>query len=80
MPEDRWTTDSTVLAPGETLVCASDGYLDLLGSTAACLEAVRKADVGAHDASEVVRRLAEHAPTAPQDDLTLVVLRREADR
>jgi serine phosphatase RsbU (regulator of sigma subunit) len=80
MPEDRWAAESTLLEPGETLVCASDGYLDLLGSTAACLDAVRKADVGAHDAAEVVRRLTEQAPHAPEDDLTLVVLRREAGR
>lgn len=82
LPRDRWEAQRTVLAPGESLVVASDGFLDLFGGLPECLEALQKARTDTTGAAPLVSRLtaAALAEGVPEDDLTLVVLHREEER
>ena len=82
LPRDRWEARSTVLAPGESLVVASDGFLDLFGGLSECLDALQKARADTTGAAPLVSRLTADALAVgvPDDDLTLVVLHREDDR
>lgn len=76
--EDTWTTHEAVLNPGDTLVIASDGSLDLLGKNA--LERDILEFVAAHpepsDLCSAVTALASQLP--PLDDVTVVAVRRDA--
>ncbi|MGE0220269.1 PP2C family protein-serine/threonine phosphatase [Mycolicibacterium sp.] len=77
LPEDRWDAHEVVLEPGDSLIVASDGVLDLVG--------------GGDDIRAAVKFVAQHAdPTdlcaqahirakgaAPVDDITIVAIRRE---
>lgn len=70
-----WREHSVTLAPGDTLVSASDGVLDLYGGTLESLSEVEKLARAAPDAQAVVDGLLHQAVDAP-DDVTVVALRR----
>lgn len=74
--EGSWTTRRAVMQPGDTLVVASDGLLDLLGEKAVVGDAFEFLASYA-DPSEMcaaVSALAERLP--PIDDVTVVAVRR----
>lgn len=81
LAEDRWQAHTTVLEPGDTLLMVSDGILD-------CFETPREAvDAGVRMAREVgsAQEMADRIAamgghTALADDITAVVVRREASR
>lgn len=69
----------TQLDPGEVLVTFSDGILDALGGSMTDLDQVGRALRGtdtAEEAAEAVLQLVD--PRHPEDDLTVVALRRAA--
>jgi serine phosphatase RsbU (regulator of sigma subunit) len=72
-----WSTETFTLQPGDTLVCMSDGMLDLYPTTEATFEAVAAMSAAARSARELVQRIAAVAASvdAP-DDVTVVALRR----
>jgi sigma-B regulation protein RsbU (phosphoserine phosphatase) len=76
---DGWRQHVVTLAPGDTLVCASDGVLDLYDGTLASLDEVERIARAAPDAQSIVDTLLELAGTAAPDDVTVVALRRERD-
>ena len=78
--EGSWTTRRAVMQPGDTLVVASDGLLDLLGEKAVVGDAFEFLASYA-DPSEMcaaVSALAERLP--PIDDVTVVAVRRNGRR
>jgi serine phosphatase RsbU (regulator of sigma subunit) len=76
MPEAVWRSDHTVLEPGDTLLVVSDGVLDLFESPQ---DGVRRAlqlhRVGAR-AADYVEELLGGPLGEPDDDLTVVAVRR----
>jgi sigma-B regulation protein RsbU (phosphoserine phosphatase) len=76
---DGWREHVVTLAPGDTLVCASDGVLDLYDGTLASLEQVEKVSRAAPDAQSIVDTLLDLAGSAAPDDVTVVALRRDPD-
>lgn len=78
LPGESWESGQTVLAPGEDLLMASDGLLDCFDSPGDALEATRQANASAASSTEVLDVLAAlvHG-TAPADDVTAVVVRRQ---
>lgn len=76
---DGFRQHSDALAPGDTLVACSDGVLDLFDGTLAALADVETLVRSSAEAAEVVARvsrLAHHR--TPPDDVTVVVVRRQA--
>nr|WP_269449868.1 SpoIIE family protein phosphatase [Auraticoccus cholistanensis] len=79
LPGDVWESGRTVLAPGEALVMASDGLLDYFDTPADALRATQEANASAADSTELLDVLASLVRgSAPADDVTAVVVRREA--
>ena len=75
--DDEWVTQTTRLEPGDSLVVASDGMLDLVGDgndLAAALEFVARHPVPA-DLCAQARALASSRSTS--DDITIVAIRRD---
>lgn len=74
---DTWTTHTVVMDPGDILVVASDGLLDLLGEDST-VDDVLSFLATHRDPSELcrnVRNLA--AQRLPIDDITMIALRRD---
>lgn len=74
-----WTTETVILNPGETLVCVSDGVLDLYPTTEAALQAVASMSAESRSARELVARVSTLTGSVDHpDDVTVVALRRSA--
>ena len=79
MPGAAWHEHTTVLEPGDTLVLVSDGLLDLYDTPADVLQAVCRMSLEARSAQALVDAIVKAARrTRPSDDVTAVVIRREA--
>jgi anti-anti-sigma factor len=74
-PGQRFREGRTTLGPGDALVVYSDGLVERPDGTVG-IDAFADELGRAEDADDAVRRLIEHAPTPPSDDVTVLVLRR----
>jgi serine phosphatase RsbU (regulator of sigma subunit) len=78
LPGDSWTARETVLRPGDSLLIASDGVLDLVGD-GSDVRPVLELLTDYRDPADLCSRARQlHASTPPMDDVTLVAIRREA--
>jgi phosphoserine phosphatase RsbU/P len=77
LPDDTWVSRDVVIGPGETLIIASDGVLDLIGDGSDVRPALEFVAEHAEpaDLCEQARALAAGNPAL--DDITLVAIRRE---
>ncbi|MGW0158108.1 PP2C family protein-serine/threonine phosphatase [Mycobacterium sp. NPDC003323] len=77
VPEEVWTSERVTLAPGDSIVLASDGVLDLVSDGCDVRPALRF--VAQHrDPSDLCARIRALAAAQPGlDDVTLVAIRRE---
>ncbi len=74
--QGSWQEQSTELLPGDTLASFTDGVLDLYGGTLSALPELAVVISGS-ETSEVIKKLRELcAHTAPDDDLTAIIVRR----
>lgn len=75
--DGTWTTHRAVMNPGDTLVIASDGLLDLLGEKAVVDDAFEflAGHAGPSEMCSAVSELARRQP--PIDDVTVVAVRRD---
>lgn len=74
-----WRTHEIVLGPGDLIVTFSDGVLDLYDGTLRAVEQVAELARASASADELVGRITALAGgQANPDDVTVVVLRREA--
>ena len=71
-----WREDSFVLNHGETLICVSDGVLDLFDGTLNALDNVAEIARGCNSAQEIVDAIITRAGSNAADDVTVLVLRR----
>ena len=75
---ERWESHTAHLAPGETLMAVSDGFLDFYDNTADAIAGAIRSTAETTTAQELVDRMvafsARHVPT---DDLTVVIVRRD---
>jgi serine phosphatase RsbU (regulator of sigma subunit) len=70
----------TRLAPGDTLVCVSDGFLDFFETSGEALVAALRIVQTSSSAAEMVESMCRLGTTEEQaDDLTVVVVRRLGD-
>ncbi|MBC7591104.1 MAG: SpoIIE family protein phosphatase [Salinibacterium sp.] len=75
---ERWTKKRIELAPGDTLVCFSDGVLDLYDGTLAAVDEIVRITGAAPSAKAVTEALSDIAREQQNDDdVTIVVLRRD---
>ncbi len=77
LPGWRWSSGTTVLAPGERLVVVSDGYVDPFPDPAEALRLLLphlEPDVTAAETVDLITRLAEDYEVS--DDMTVLVVRR----
>lgn len=78
-PEQNWQVHTTVLAPGETLVVASDGLLDFFPTLEETIEQVVQADLTDRSVDDIVDALMSFAKAQDHpDDVTVVILRRNS--
>ncbi len=77
LSDDRWLTQNTSLAPGESLVVASDGILDLVGGGEDLDAALRFVAQHADPAELCARVRTLTARKATLDDVTIVAIRRD---
>jgi hypothetical protein len=76
--EARWRGHETILAPGETLVIVSDGFLDHFATVEAAMERAAQTVHAGGSAQQIVDRFRSFASThAMTDDATVVILSRE---
>ena len=81
LPDPAWTRQRIELAPGDTLVCFSDGVLDLYDGTLAAIAeiaTITHASTSAHAVAEAVAAIARQQQN--DDDVTIMALRREPVR
>lgn len=79
LPGDTWAEHSTVLEPGETFMVFSDGILDTLDTPAEVLPAAVRVALEGGSAADVVARVERWVrQQVPVDDVTVVVVRRDA--
>ncbi len=71
-----WQQDSCVLNPGDTLISVSDGVLELFDGTLRSLDGMAEIARGCSSAQEIVDTIIERAGQNPDDDVTVLVLRR----
>lgn len=77
LPGTVWDLHTTFLAPGETLVVVSDGFLDFFDSVETALAAAGQITVVAPTVEELVEEFTVYARgRARPDDVTVVALRR----
>lgn len=76
--DTEWDEQHITLDPGDTLVSVSDGVLDLYDGTLDGLDRVGALAMLASTSQEVVDALRTRARGTSTDDVTLVVIRREA--
>ncbi|GAB3435573.1 PP2C family protein-serine/threonine phosphatase [Flindersiella endophytica] len=75
--DDAFVTQEEHLDPGDTLICVSDGYLELFPKSEDALGAAAAACGDTTSAQELVDLIAWHATRRPAtDDVTVLVLRR----
>jgi hypothetical protein len=78
-PDETWVSHVDRLEPGATLIVVSDGMLDVFPDPADAVRAGQELAATAATAAEMVDRILEVAAGAPiSDDLTALVIRREA--
>jgi serine phosphatase RsbU (regulator of sigma subunit) len=78
---DTWQSHTAQLAPGETLMTVSDGFLDFYDTEADAIAAAVCANAQTTSALELVDRMAAFsARHVPTDDVTVVIVRRDAVR
>jgi len=75
--EDDWPEHTVELSPGDTLVSVSDGVLDLWGGDLGSLDEVERIVRAAPHAQHIVDSLLAMAESGADDDVTVVVLRRD---
>lgn len=73
---DTWTAHTERLAPGETLISVSDGFLDLIPDLDEAIARGITASDAAPSAQALVDRMTAFTDQAPTDDVTVVVVRR----
>ena len=71
-----WKEDSCVLNPGDTLISVSDGVLDLFDGTLRSLDNVAEIARGCSSAQEIVDAIIARVGQNADDDVTVLVLRR----
>lgn len=71
-----WQENSFVLNHGDTLICVSDGVLDLFDGTLTALDNVAEIAKNSSTAQEIVDTIITLAGSNAADDVTVVVLRR----
>ena len=74
--DTTWTENSFVLNPGDTMISVSDGVLDLFDGTLAALDSVAEIARGCSTAQEIVDAIITRAGSNTDDDVTVLVLRR----
>ncbi len=74
--DDTWAVHTEHLAPGETLISVSDGFLDLVPDLAEAIVRGIRASDDAPSAQALVDRFTAFADSRPTDDVTVVVVRR----
>lgn len=78
-PDETWVSHVDRLEPGATLIVVSDGMLDIFPDPAHAINAAQELAASAATAAEMVDKMLEAAADAPiADDLTALVIRREA--
>ncbi|MGA5462041.1 GAF domain-containing SpoIIE family protein phosphatase [Mycobacterium sp. NPDC050041] len=77
LPGYSWTRGEVTLQPGDTLVIASDGVLDLVGDGSDVRPALQLVSQYREPAELCDFARSLHASTPPLDDVTLVAVRRE---
>jgi hypothetical protein len=77
LPDDTWVSKDVVLEPGETLVIASDGVLDLIGDGSDVRPALKFVATNPAPSELCAQTRAMAARNAAIDDITLVAIRRE---
>ena len=75
--EVGWREHTVELEPGDTLVSVSDGVLDLWGGDLGSLDEVESIVRSAPNAQHIVDSLLALAASGAEDDVTVVVLRRD---
>jgi serine phosphatase RsbU (regulator of sigma subunit) len=75
-----WPETGLWLAPGDRLICFSDGLFDLLGGTKESIDAVATVVAGATDCDDVIRRIVELTGQGTLiDDVTIVAVGRDGE-
>jgi hypothetical protein len=76
---EQWTSGRTILQPGETMMTASDGYLDPFADGAAVMAFATSANQAASTAQDLVDAWARVASEFDaEDDMTFLAARRPA--
>lgn len=75
--ETEWQSQSVVLEPGDALVSASDGLLDLYDGSLDALDKIGALTLLASSSQEVVDAVRTRARGIAPDDVTVVVVRRD---
>ncbi|MES2095000.1 MAG: SpoIIE family protein phosphatase [Actinomycetota bacterium] len=75
---ETWREHHLILEPGDTFISVSDGILDLFDGTLASFTDIERIARDAPDARSVVEALRSIAGVTAPDDVTVVVLRRDA--
>lgn len=78
-PETDWTVQTVQLDPGDTLVVVSDGVLDLYDGTLASLDNLVTLAMLAQDPWEIIDAIRARARGTSADDVTVLIVRRDAD-
>lgn len=77
-PAGRWSDHEVVLEPGDTLLCVSDGLLDLVGGTEQALDEIARLPRDHSHPDDLIRRIRRLTELGIAiDDVTAVVIRRE---
>lgn len=75
--DTTWKEDSFVLNHGDTLISVSDGVLDLFDGTLLALDGVAEIAKNYNSAQEIVDAIIARAGKNADDDVTILVLRRD---
>lgn len=75
--ETEWKAQTVTLEPGDMLVTASDGVLDLYDGTLDSMDKIGALALLASSSQEIVDALQTRARGVAPDDVTVVVVRRE---
>lgn len=75
--ETEWQSHSVILNPGDVLVTASDGLLDLYDGTLDALDKIGALALLASTSAEVTDAVRARARGVAPDDVTVVVVRRD---
>ncbi len=77
-PETDWTVQTVQLDPGDTLIVVSDGVLDLYDGTLASLDNLVTLALLAQDPWEIIDAIRARARGTSADDVTVLIVRRDA--